>query len=130
MEQTKKCRACQTHKDASAFSLKHKGGSRLQSNCRECCVARKKATSNKHRAIVGRWKMMKGCQSCGFKAEHYCQLDLDHVVQGTKHKSLRHHSYEPSWSMPRIKAELAKCQVLCKNCHAEKTIESKEHLVA
>jgi hypothetical protein len=73
---------------------------------------------------------MKGCQSCGFKAEHYCQLDLDHVVQGTKHKSLRHHSYEPSWSMPRIKAELAKCQVLCKNCHAEKTIESKEHLVA
>lgn len=128
MTQRKKCSSCQVEKEFSAFSKQRSTGTALQSHCRECCVARKKRISDKHRAIVGRWKLRKGCALCGFKAEHYCQLDLDHIDPATKHKTLLHHAYEPAWKLERIKTELAKCLVVCKNCHAKKTITRKEHM--
>ena len=123
----KKCRNCQEVKDYSHFHKTSKVGNRYQSDCRKCCVERKKNISMKHRNIVGRWKMLKGCSVCGFKGKHYCQLDLDHINKTDKHPSLKGHAYEPSWSMKKIKQELSKCRVICKNCHAVKTILNEEH---
>lgn len=54
----------------------------------------------------------KSCVKCG-SAEN---LELDHIVQEDK----VHHCIW-SWSEPRRLAELAKCQVLCHDCHARKT---------
>ena len=124
----KKFSSCNLNLPLDNFSLYRKGGDKRQGTCRSCSVARKKAISDKHRTIVGRWKMLKGCSVCGFKGQHYCQLDLDHIDPDTKHHSLRGHSYEPAWSFAKIKAELAKCVVICKNCHAEKTVLGLEHM--
>lgn len=124
----KKCSSCKTNLPLELFSLYKKGSDKRQSTCKKCSVARKKQVSDKHRALVGRWKMKRGCSVCGFKAEHHCQLDLDHIDPTTKHPSLKGHSYEPAWSKSKIKVELAKCVVLCKNCHAEKTILGLEHM--
>lgn len=54
----------------------------------------------------------KACARCG--GVH--QLELDHVERASK----VHHAIW-SWSQERREAELAKCQVLCRACHREKT---------
>lgn len=72
--------------------------------------------------LVKRWKLLKGCQKCGFKAKHSCQLDIDHIVPKGKNGNDRQ-AINTSWSKPRLKEELSKCQVLCANCHRLKTFE-------
>ena len=124
----KTCSSCKQSLPLDNFSLYKKGSDKRQGTCKPCSVSRKRAITQRHRNLVGRWKKIKGCCMCGFKAEHHCQLDLDHINPLTKHPSLRGHSYEPAWSLPRIKQELAKCVVICKNCHSEKTILGEEHM--
>jgi len=54
------------------------------------------------------------CQLCGFD-EHPCALDFHHrdrSAKDPKYKSMR------GWSWERTLAELKKCILLCKNCHA------------
>lgn len=54
------------------------------------------------------------CVRCGSTEK----LELDHIDRATKSLDLGH-----SWSVSetRYRAELAKCQVLCRNCHKAKT---------
>jgi len=54
----------------------------------------------------------KSCIRCGSVE----RLEIDHVDPATK---VDHRVW--SWSKERREAELAKCQVLCHACHAEKT---------
>jgi hypothetical protein len=48
------------------------------------------------------------CDTCGFKAEHHCQLDIDHIDGN-------HDNNEQS-----------NLQVLCSNCHRLKTWKNKD----
>lgn len=52
------------------------------------------------------------CQSCGSSNN----LDVDHINPETK---ISHRIW--SWSAKRIEEELSKCQLLCRNCHSQKT---------
>ena len=54
----------------------------------------------------------KFCVGCGSKDN----LELDHKDRATK---ISHRIW--NWSEARRNEELAKCQVLCNNCHLEKT---------
>ena len=54
------------------------------------------------------------CAKCG----SWERLELDHIDRATK---VDHHIW--SWSEKRRAAELAKCQVLCRSCHIDKTRE-------
>lgn len=121
----KKCRTCQETLEDSAFA--YRGGARkgLQADCLECSRKRAREYRQKMRSLVGRWKMWKGCQQCGFKAKHSCQLDLDHIDPNTKTYKGSHKAFDPGWSKKRIKAEIAKCVVLCKNCHSLRTYEER-----
>lgn len=51
------------------------------------------------------------------------RLEIDHVDPKTKDSRLKkqHTNTIWSWSRERRKIELAKCQVLCYECHKEKT---------
>jgi len=81
-----------------------------------------RARRHKHREIVSRWKRLKGCATCGFRGRYGYQLELDHVCRTSKEKRVgTDRAFEAHWSLIRIKQEMAKCQVLCKNCHALKT---------
>lgn len=57
----------------------------------------------------------KRCACCGTTD----QLELDHIDPS---KKVSHNIW--SWSPARRETELVKCQVLCHDCHLEKTIAS------
>lgn len=79
--------------------------------------------------LISRWKRMKGCSVCGYK-KHPTALHLDHVDPSTKSKVSKY-TYKALnyyWSKERIKQELAKCQVLCANCHAIRTYEERHYV--
>jgi len=65
-------------------------------------------------------KKKNGCEDCGFNA-HPAALDLDHIDPSTKHVTKSGLRQNPG-SMVGYRteifiAELAKCRVLCSNCH-------------
>jgi hypothetical protein len=77
--------------------------------------------AQKHSALIQRWKVFKGCAVCGYK-KHFASLCLDHLDPAQKDRNARNNrAINMSWGKDRIKAELAKCQVLCANCHQERT---------
>lgn len=57
-------------------------------------------------------KLKAGCARCGYN-EYACALDFNHV-RGEKSFNIA-----PNWgrSLQALKEELAKCEVLCANCH-------------
>jgi hypothetical protein len=62
------------------------------------------------------WIERNGPCKCG----SWCDLEIDHIDPKTKISSKIW-----SWSEDRRNVELAKCQVLCYDCHLYKTIESR-----
>jgi hypothetical protein len=56
------------------------------------------------RAIIGRYKRMKGCVDCGYKANAHA-LEFDHVNETTKVKTVGSMMYS---SLKKIKVEIAK----------------------
>lgn len=60
------------------------------------------------------WLLENGpCKKCGSLED----LEVDHISPSDK---ISHNVW--SWSWERRLAELAKCQVLCRQCHLEKTV--------
>lgn len=109
-----KCIACEENKPTDEYTPRN------SKVCKTCLTVRNAERRRKTRKLVQRWKMIKGCQRCGFKAECSSQLDLDHNDPKTK-SSKESGAYVSGWSKKRIKEELSKCTVLCKNCHALRT---------
>ena len=64
------------------------------------------------RAWLNDYKMSRGCQDCGY-AGHPAVLEFDHV-RGVKSFTIGHKAH---YSLDRLKAEVAKCDVVCANCH-------------
>lgn len=60
----------------------------------------------------------KSCVQCGECDPQ--KLQLDHIDMNGKATEHDHKIW--SWSKERREAEIAKCQVLCKDCHAKKTL--------
>jgi len=117
----KQCRACQTEKPIASFTARGKSRpGEYQNDCNECRKAQLRKNKQFISSLVKRWKLIKGCANCDFKAEHSCQLDIDHIIpKGSKGNDRQ--AINTSWSKDRLKKELSKCQVLCANCHRLKT---------
>ena len=74
-------------------------------------------------------KKKNGCEDCGFNA-HPSALDLDHIDPRTKHVTRTGRRQNPSsmttYSPEIFALELAKCRVLCSNCHKIHTFFQNE----
>lgn len=68
------------------------------------------------RRVINRYKRMKGCTDCGYR-DHHAALEFDHV-RGTKTRTVASLMYH-GWR--QIKDEIAKCDVVCSNCHSIRT---------
>ena len=71
------------------------------------------------RLALGAYKIEKGCVDCGYNADHRA-LEFDHLPGNEKKRtvgSMMYHSWEHIW------AEVVKCEVVCANCHAIRTMD-------
>jgi len=76
-------------------------------------ISRQQARRELHIGFINEWKESFGCQECN-KERHPGCLDLHHIDPSQKDRKI---SQIASRSLENIKKELAKCVVLCANCH-------------
>jgi len=119
----RECRSCNELRDESNFFYRGGGRKGLQADCMDCSRKRARDYRQATRDKIAVYKLSKGCEVCGFKAAHSCQLDLDHIDPKTKTYKGSHKSYDAGWSWERVEQEIAKCTVTCKNCHSLRTYE-------
>ena len=90
--------------------------------CKDCVLDQRRLKRQKMTDLVGRWKVRKGCRQCGYN-KHPQALHLNHVDPTTKWQTGKCSAIRAEWSKETVKAELAKCEVLCANCHSIVTHE-------
>lgn len=79
------------------------------------------ARANKRTAEIAAIKLAAGCADCGY-AEHSAALDFDHRPDEEKCFGIGKASTR-SWAS--VEAEMAKCDVVCSNCHRVRTYERR-----
>lgn len=80
-------------------------------------------------------KLRQGCALCGYNKSSYA-LQFSHIDPTTKYRNRNGKIVEPSdmikgkhrsrYSAATVYAEIAKCIILCANCHAEQTHNSTQ----
>lgn len=125
----KKCAICKVEKCLSNFGKK---GKYAQAYCKPCQIIYRKKhyVKNKKkyqesasrsrvrkRDYIHRLKSSKPCMDCGVIYPYYV-MDFDHV-RGTKVERIN--VLSQSAGKENLEAELAKCDLVCANCHRERT---------
>ena len=93
------------------------------SKCRNNAPSKKTYTQEfqqSRRDIINRIKMERGCARCGYNT-HAAALDFNHV-KGAKNFSI---SQDPKVALKKLLDEIAKCEILCANCHRVHTYENR-----
>ena len=115
MTDTKRCSTCKEWKSLDMFSKNRTKKDGKQSSCRGCANQERRALYKKVALI----KLEAGCAHCGYNA-HSQALQCDHIDPANKLQGVSDLvGLGAKW--PTIEKEMAKCQVLCANCHAVKT---------
>jgi hypothetical protein len=127
----KYCYKCKETKDKNCFSKNRARKDGLSSQCKECHKAIRKSHYEQNKSKVIRqvadrkfenknWVRKlknKPCMDCGSKYPYYV-MDFDHR---------ENKEFGISWcvkngfSKERILAEMSKCDLVCSNCHRERT---------
>ena len=77
------------------------------------------------RDYLNSYKLSKGCAICGFNS-HPQALSFDHIDPSLKRSDYSSKNLS-RWSLEEVNAEIAKCRVLCANCHMIETYNNKHH---
>lgn len=108
------CRGCQNTRDLLDYH--HKPGRR------EAIAATR---THPGREEVAAWyrglKDMQPCADCGVRYPYYV-MQWDHL--GGKEFTIAQ-AFNRQWSRARIEAEIAKCELVCANCHCLRTHERR-----
>lgn len=101
----------------AAYRERHRERIRVADAAR---LVRKRA---ENRAWLDAYKVEKGCADCGYNA-HPRALDFDHI--GTDKIADVGWLVHAVVSWTRILAEIAKCEVVCANCHRVRTADRED----
>lgn len=85
----------------------------------EARQAKERARAFSKKLVLIKYKLEQGCVDCGYNADHRA-LEFDHLPGTIKTKTVMGMTYS-SWKV--IWAEVAKCEVVCANCHAIRTMD-------
>ncbi len=132
----KRCGRCGEVKPLAEFTPKGKG---RQSYCRSCVsayfqeyyqknkaayVARANRFHEKIRDTLRQAKN-KPCADCGLSFPYYV-MDFDHREGEKKLCNMAELHAKRRVSLSKLRAEIAKCDVVCANCHRERTHRRKQ----
>jgi hypothetical protein len=138
MEQTaplRRCGRCNLLKPLDDFNPKKKEG-KWQGYCKPCHAEWKREYYEQHRAIYieGALKYKaklkafiraakdNPCADCGVRYPHYV-MDFDHREGEIKLANISALNQHRRVSIPKLAAEIAKCDLVCANCHRERTYQ-------
>jgi len=121
------CPLCGETKPADEFyaDRPQKGRTRLKKRlkCRQCTRAQMRARYADRLQFIDDYKLARGCTDCGW-ADHPKALEFDHLPGVEKRTEIaRMVSQTGAYSLDDIKAEMAKCEVVCANCHRIRTYD-------
>jgi 5-methylcytosine-specific restriction endonuclease McrA len=113
-ETPKTCSKCNTEKPGTEFYMRGFVGKKTtDSICKDCYKG--KALSRKRTNKASCVKMKGGCcQACGFD-KYDGALEFHHIDPSTKEDKIGRMT--KSTHSPELLAELAKCVLVCSNCH-------------
>lgn len=131
MSELKQCTKCGRELPLENFRWKNKSLGKKHSQCKECQKKQEKqryqTDVTRKEQILARTKTLKernaeyiilkksnGCVKCGEK-RHYV-LDFHHIDPNEKSNNINNLR---TCSQETLDAEIAKCVVLCSNCHRE-----------
>ena len=134
----KLCPRCQATKPVSEFPIRARGSP--DSFCRACAKAyfheyyvknkeayvARAALRNKKIQEILRVGKSKPCADCGCSYPYYV-MDFDHREGETKLCNVSALNRHRRVSMQKLLEELAKCDVVCANCHRERTHQRKQY---
>ncbi len=129
----KTCSRCKQELPLDAFSIRRARSDGRQSYCRQCSrayaaehyradkpqyYARNKTTREKITELIREFKTSNPCTDCGVFYPFYV-MDFDHLPQYEKLFEL---SRAPRCgSLTAVQEEMAKCDLVCANCHRVRT---------
>lgn len=90
-------------------------GRNTNGKCRECNLRYAREGSARWYAWMDALKLERGCDRCGY-ATCPAALEFHHRNPAAKLFAVGQH---PRMARSRVEAEIAKCDLLCANCHAE-----------
>lgn len=117
----KTCRDCGLELPYSEFYKNRNVRDGHLNQCKKCTVARygpgRSVRAKRDRLYFQRIKVERGCTDCGYDANPVA-LDFDHLPGA---KKLYRVCTMAGMSRALIDAEIAKCEVVCANCHRVRT---------
>lgn len=127
----KLCRKCVIEKDKKDFSISSRNKDGLQSYCKVCAVETRMNSyhnnyererkyrydkSRENAEKLKEYKESQPCTDCGIFFPSYV-MDFDHTSDNKE--SNVGNLIKSSWE--RILKEIKKCELVCSNCHRERT---------
>ena len=138
---TKCCSECKETLDLACFSIRSTSKDGLQGRCKKCVAKYFRRHYKSHRqyyldktkrrrpvyraqvvAYVMAVKAVNPCKDCGNQYPYYV-MDFDHV-SGVKVGNVA--QMKSSATLSKVKREIAKCDLVCANCHRARTYNRKQ----
>lgn len=116
--ETKICTKCGRELPLDMFNWRDKSKGTRRADCKECHSGYMKQKYQENKNIVGEIKSSQGCAKCGDTRPYV--LDFHHVNPTTKiERVAKMVSNHYNANNKEIQEEIAKCVILCANCHRE-----------
>lgn len=117
----KTCRDCGLELPLSEFYKNRNVRDGYLNQCKKCTVGRygpgRSERAKRDRLYFQQIKLERGCADCGYR-ENAVALDFDHLPGTVKKYRV---ACMAGVSRALIDAEIAKCEVVCANCHRIRT---------
>jgi len=125
--ETKTCTSCEQDLPISKFKMR--GGRQVgtrQAMCNRCLYVKyTRPLVEQKTKEIHEYQVKKGCADCGYNA-HPAALEFDHLVGFEKKFNIG--EQVGNYSREKLWEEIAKCEVVCANCHAIRTANRRNRV--
>lgn len=134
---TATCDKCKSTLSIEQFHFKYKAKNIRRTTCKDCCNAlsrqhyegnkqyyldRNQQQRKKHRNKIKELKQSHPCTDCGQTFPYYV-MEFDHINPENKSFNIGRSSKMNSFK--QIQEEIAKCDIVCANCHKIRSFKRK-----